>query len=157
VPEKRFGPALVAQELEKGNGVHIDAKTLRRWMLAEGLWSRQRKRAAYRQRRERREPFGELVQLEGSFHDWLEGGSPEGCLMVMVDDATGTVLCRLGEQETIWAAVGVPRACWIERYGAPWRCARTGRMSTSGSPAKRRYRRERRCLRSWDARASSWE
>jgi len=43
---------------------------------------------------------------------------PCGCLMNMVDDATGTTLCRLGEEETIWAAVGVLKA-WIERYGLP--------------------------------------
>jgi hypothetical protein len=59
-----------------------------------------------------------LVQLDGSFHDWLEGRGPGGCLMNMVDDATGTTLCRLGKEETIWAAVGVLRA-WIERYGVP--------------------------------------
>jgi hypothetical protein len=38
--------------------------------------------------------------------------------MNMVDDATGTTLCRMGQEETIWAAVGVLRA-WIERYGVP--------------------------------------
>ncbi len=43
---------------------------------------------------------------------------PRGCLMNMVDDATGTTCCRLGEQETIWAAVGVLRS-WIARYGVP--------------------------------------
>jgi hypothetical protein len=59
-----------------------------------------------------------LVQLDGSFHDWLEGRGPEGCLMNMVDDARGTTLCRLGKEETIWAAVGVLRA-WIECYGVP--------------------------------------
>src|SRR5665213_3106707 len=43
---------------------------------------------------------------------------PRGCLMNLVDDATSTTLCRLGEQETIWAAVGVLRA-WMEKYGVP--------------------------------------
>ena len=58
------------------------------------------------------------MQLDGSFHAWLEGRGPGGCLMNMVDDATGTTLCRLGKEETIWAAVGVLKA-WIERYGVP--------------------------------------
>ena len=58
--------------------------------------------------------FGELVQMDGSFHAWLEERGPGGCLMNMVDDATGVTLCRLGEQETILAAVGVLRR-WIER------------------------------------------
>src|SRR5208282_5048591 len=71
-----------------------------------------------RSRRERKAHFGELVQLDGSFHAWLEGRGPRGCLMNMVDDATGTTLCRMGQEETIWAAVGVLRT-WMERYGVP--------------------------------------
>jgi hypothetical protein len=51
--------------------------------------------------------------MDGSFEDWLEGRGPYGCLMNLVDDATSTALCRLGEPETIWAAAGVLRA-WIE-------------------------------------------
>lgn len=94
------------------DGIGIGVETLRGWMLEEGLWSRERRR------RERKAHFGELVQLDGSFHDWLEGRGPEGCLMNMVDDATGTMLSRMGEEQTIWAAVGVLKA-WIERYGVP--------------------------------------
>ncbi|HLJ14563.1 MAG TPA: ISNCY family transposase, partial [Bryobacteraceae bacterium] len=56
--------------------------------------------------------------MDSSFHQWLEERGPRGCLMNLVDDATGTTLCRLGEQETIWAAVGVLTA-WIEKYGVP--------------------------------------
>src|SRR5258708_38035492 len=69
-------------------------------MLAEGLWSRIRRRKAHRKRRERRQHFGDLVQMDGSFHAWFEERGPRGCLMNMVDDATTTTCCRLGEQET---------------------------------------------------------
>ena len=79
-----------------------------------GLWSRERKRRPYRKRRERKAHFGELVQLDGSFHAWLEERGPEGCLMNLVDDATGTTLCQLGKQETTWAAANVLRR-WIEQ------------------------------------------
>ena len=96
----------------------MDAETLRRWMLAEGLWSRERKRRRHRQRRDRKEHFGEMVQMDGSFHAWLEERGPEGCLIDMVDDATNTTWAQLGEQETIWAAADALRA-WIERYGVP--------------------------------------
>lgn len=116
--EEQFGPTLAAEHLAEEDGLVIDAETLRRWMLEEGLWTRRRRRKAHRQRRQRKAHFGELVQLDGSFHDWLEGRGPEGCLMDMVDDATSTTLCRLGEQETIWTAVGVLRA-WISQYGVP--------------------------------------
>jgi len=104
--------------LESEDGLRVDAETLRRWMLAEGLWSRERKRRRHRRRRVRREHFGEMVQLDGSFHRWLEQRGPEGCLMDLVDDATNTTLARLGEEETIWAAVDTLRA-WIEHHGVP--------------------------------------
>jgi hypothetical protein len=56
--------------------------------------------------------------MDGSFHAWLEERGPEGCLIDMADDATHTVLARLGEEETIWAVADALRA-WIERYGVP--------------------------------------
>ncbi len=113
-----FGPTLAAEHLASEDGLRMDAETLRRWMLQEGLWSRHRKRKAYRQRRERRRHFGELVQRDGSFHDWLEDRGSEGCLMNMTDDATSEVELRMGEEETIWAAANTLEA-WIEKYGVP--------------------------------------
>ena len=95
-------------------------------MLAEGLWSRARKRRMHRKRRERKEHVGELVQMDGSFHDWLEGRGRGGCLMNMVDDASGDTLARMGSEETIWAAVGVLRA-WVKKYGIPVALYRIGR------------------------------
>jgi len=115
---QRFGPTLAAEHLASEDHIELSATTVRRWMLAEGLWSRERKVREHRQRRARREHFGDLVQLDGSFHEWLEGRGPRGCLMNLVDDATGTTLCRMGEQETIWAAVGVLRS-WMAKYGVP--------------------------------------
>jgi len=114
----RFGPTLAAEHLSSEDGVTVHHDTLRRWMLAAGLWSRARKRSPHRQRRERKAHFGELVQLDGSFHPWYEDRAARGCLMNLVDDATGRTLARLGDQETIWAAVEVLRR-WIEAYGVP--------------------------------------
>jgi transposase len=116
--EIRFGPTLAAEHLAEEDGIVVDHETLRRWMLAEGLWSRQRKRTKQHQRRDRKAHLGELVQLDGSFHDWLEGRGPRGCLMDMVDDATSRTEARMGKEETIWAAVGVLLA-WIKKYGVP--------------------------------------
>jgi len=87
-------------------------------MLAEGLWSQGRKRKQHRSRRERKEHFGEMVQLDGSFHEWLEKRGPQLCLMNRVDDATSRTLSQLQEQETTWAAADVYRA-WVEKYGVP--------------------------------------
>ena len=115
---ERFGPTLAAEHLASEDGLQVEAETLRRWMLAEGLWTRERKRREHRRRRERQEHFGEMVQRDGSFHRWLQERGPKGYLMDLVDDATNTTLARLGEEETIWAAAGGLRA-WIERYGVP--------------------------------------
>jgi transposase len=115
---ERFGPTLAAEHLASEDGLAVDAETLRRWMLAEGLWSRERRRRRHRRRRERKAHFGEMVQMDGSFHRWLEERGPQGCLMDLVDDATNLTLARLGEEETIWAAAGALRA-WVERYGVP--------------------------------------
>jgi len=114
----RFGPTLAAEHLSSEDGIVIDHETLRRWMLAAGLWQRRRQRAPYRQRRERKRHFGELVQLDGSQHAWLEDRGPSGCAMTLVDDATNRVLLQFAPQETTWAAADVLRA-WIEQYGIP--------------------------------------
>ena len=116
---EQFGPTLAAEHLASEDGVHVHHDTLRRWMLAAGLWSRARRRSPHRRRRERMPHFGELVQLDGSFHAWFEQRGPQSCLLTMVDDATGRSLGRFGAQETIWAAVGVLRM-WISLiYGIP--------------------------------------
>jgi transposase len=114
----RFGPTLAAEHLATEDGLTVDHETVRRWMLAEGLWSRQRRRKPHRQRRERKAHFGELVQLDGSFHEWYEDRGPQRCLMTMVDDATSASGGRFSDQETIWAAARVLRD-WIEAYGIP--------------------------------------
>jgi len=115
---ERFGPTLAAEHLASDDGVKVDAETLRRWMLAEGLWSRERRRKQHRRRRERKEHWGELVQLDGSFEEWLPGSGRRQCLMNLVDDASSRTLSQLHPQETTWAAVEVLRA-WIEKYGIP--------------------------------------
>lgn len=114
----RFGPTLAAEHLTSEDGITVHHDTLRRWMLAAGLWSRARKRSAHRTRRERKAHFGELVQLDGSFHRWYEDRAPRGCLLTLVDDATSRTLGQLGDEETIWAAAAGLRR-WIERYGVP--------------------------------------
>jgi hypothetical protein len=115
---EEFGPTLAAEHLASDDGLAVPVETLRRWMKQAGLWQRQRQRKPYRKRRERKAHFGELVQMDGSFHEWLEGRGPRGCLMHMVDDATTTVLGRFSAEETTWAAASLLRR-WIEQYGVP--------------------------------------
>jgi transposase len=111
---ERFGPTLAAEHLAEEHGLKVDHETLRRWMLATGLWTRERKRKRYRQRRARKEHFGELLQMDGSFHRWLEERGPRGCLINLVDDATGRAVAWIAEEETTWAVADVLRA-WVEQ------------------------------------------
>jgi len=115
-PGDRLGPTLAAEHLEEDHGLKVDAETLRRWMLEAGLWSRERKRKAYRQRRTRRRHFGELVQMDGSFDAWLEDRAERACLINLVDDATSRGLGRLDSEETTWALADAYRA-WVQKYG----------------------------------------
>jgi transposase len=116
--QSRFGPTLAAEHLAREDQLEVHPETLRRWMLTEGLWSKVRKRKPHRKRRERKAHFGELVQLDGSFHEWYQKRGPRACLMNMVDDATSTVEAYLGDEETIGAAARVLRQ-WIGKYGVP--------------------------------------
>ena len=113
-----FGSTLAAEHLASDDGLVVHAETLRRWLKEAGLWQRQRRRKPYRRRREAKAHFGELVQLDGSFHEWLEERGPRGCLMHMVDDATTQALGWFSAEESIWAAATVLRR-WIERHGVP--------------------------------------
>ena len=111
-----FGPTLAAEHLAE-EGLGMSAETLRRWLRESGRRP-MRQRQPYRQRRARRAHFGELVQMDGSFHPWLEKRAGRGCLMHMVDDATSMAEGRFYAEETIWGAAGVLRR-WIEKHGVP--------------------------------------
>jgi transposase len=112
-----FGPTLASEKLEE-EGLKIDHETLRLWLLGAGLWKKRRRRSAHRSWRERRGHFGELVQMDGSIHDWFEERGGRCCLMNLVDDATGTTLSLFSEHETTEAAMLLLWA-WIEKYGIP--------------------------------------
>ena len=119
-----YGPTLAAEVLG-AEGLLVPVETLRRWLRDAGLWSPKRRRKAHRRRRERRKHCGELVQMDGSHHDWFEGRRGEAVLMVMIDDATGRIEARFFEEETQAAAFemleryarkhGLPRALYVDR------------------------------------------
>lgn len=94
-----FGPTFAAEKLAQ-RGLAVAVRTLRQWLVAEGIWQRQRKRDRHRHRRDRRECFGELVQADGSHHDWLEGRGQWMVLVVMIDDATSRTIARFYPAET---------------------------------------------------------
>lgn len=112
-----FGPTLAAEHLER-EGLRVDHETLRRWLLSKGLWSVKRRRQKHRQWRERKACFGELVQMDGSHHDWFEGRRAKAVLMVMIDDATNRTYARFFEEETTHAAYDTFER-YVRRYGLP--------------------------------------
>jgi len=112
-----FGPTLAAEKLQEDDHLYVDHDTLRGWLLEENIWHKQRKRSPYRRQRERCAQFGELIQIDGSIHDWLEDGCLR-CLLNMVDDATGKTLAHMESGETS-RCVFIVIWKWIERYGIP--------------------------------------
>lgn len=113
-----FGPTLAAEKLAESDGVRVAVRTLREWLLAAGLWQRQRRRDRHRSRRERRACFGEMVQADASGHDWLEGRGPRMVLLGMIDDATSRVVARFYEAETTEAYMDLLWR-WLRKHGRP--------------------------------------
>src|SRR6516165_8012373 len=112
-----FGPTLASEVLAE-RGLRVQRDTLRRWLMAEGLWTRKRRRDLHRSRRPRKECFGELVQADASIHDWLEGRGQTMTLVAFIDDATGRVMARFYEAETTEAYLDL-LGRWVVKYGRP--------------------------------------
>ncbi len=120
-----FGPTLAVEYLVKCDGETLSEETLRQWLIAAGMWSPRRRGAPHRQWRERREHWGELVQMDGSDHDWFEGRRGKASMMVMIDDATNWTHAKFFESETTAAAMtvfgeyvghyGLPRSLYVDR------------------------------------------
>ncbi len=113
-----YGPTLAAECLGRDDGLVVAVSTLRAWLSSAGLWQRQRRRKLHRRRRPRRERYGELVQLDGSHHDWFAGRRGWAVLMVMIDDATGRVFARLFENES-WDSAAVTLRRYTQLHGLP--------------------------------------
>ena len=119
-----YGPTLAVEALA-GESLVVPVATLRRWLREAGLWARRRERKQHRKRRVRREAIGELLQMDGSHHDWFEGRRDWAVLMVAIDDASGRILARFFEEETLAAAFtmmqiyiirhGLPQAVYVDR------------------------------------------
>jgi len=113
-----FGPTLAVEKLLERDGMELSDETLRGWLIGSGDWKKSRKRRGHRQWRERKEHSGEMVQMDGSHHDWLEGRGPECVLMGYIDDATGQGFGRFYEYEGTLPAMESFRR-YIQRYGIP--------------------------------------
>ena len=88
-----FGPTFASEKLREEENILVSRETVRKLMIEEGIWqAKQKKEKKVYQRRARRSQEGELVQADGSYHDWFEGRAPKCCLIQFVDDATSKIL-----------------------------------------------------------------
>ena len=129
-----FGPTLAAEKLAERHGITLSAETVRGWLLAKGVTHFQRRPRPHRAWRERKAHVGELVQLDGSHHDWLEGRGPRCVLMAYIDDASSRVLARFYEYEGTIPAMDSFQH-YVTRYGIPL-AVYADRHTTYQSPAK---------------------
>jgi Helix-turn-helix domain len=112
-----FGPTFAAEKLGE-RGLEVSPDTLRRWLLAEGLWQTHRRREQHRSRRPRRACFGELVQLDTSIHDWTEGRGQDMVLIHMIDDATSRLLARFYDADNVLNHMDLLLR-WLQACGRP--------------------------------------
>ena len=113
-----FGPTLLSEQLVKKEGIKISDETIRQWLITAGLAYRKRRVRPHRKWRQRKAHFGEMLQMDGSHHDWLEGRGRRMVLMGFIDDATGRAFARFYEYEgTLPAFDGLNE--YFQRYGMP--------------------------------------
>lgn len=128
-PYQGFGPTLAAEKLFEREKISISRESVRLLQVKHKLWrpKRRREKRVF-QLRERRPRFGELIQIDGSPHDWFEGRGPRCTLIVFIDDATGRLTAlRFASTETTRAyllalkdhvqAHGTPLAFYSDRHG----------------------------------------
>jgi transposase len=87
-----FGLTLATEVLLDKHELRVGRETLRRWMMAEGLWLSRTQRRSFHQPRLRRERYGELIQIDGSDHRWFEQRGEPCTLLVFIDDATSKLM-----------------------------------------------------------------
>jgi hypothetical protein len=88
-----FGPTLACEKLRELHGIVLAKETVRKLMLDAGLWIPRRLRSpTIYHPRHRRHCLGELIQIDGSDHDWFEGRAPACTMLVFIDDATSRIM-----------------------------------------------------------------
>lgn len=121
-----YGPSLFSEQLIENHSISVDHETIRRWLRSRAITTSMRRKRPHRKKRERRSCCGEMLQFDGSHHDWFEGRGAECCLLNCVDDSTGKIYLRFAVSEntqdvllTLWEYVkkyGIPRSIYTDRY-----------------------------------------
>jgi len=116
-----FGPSFAAEKLREINNINVSKETLRSYMIGWNIWRPKcGKNCSIHQQRARREYFGELVQIDGSLHDWFEGRDKKCCLIVFVDDATSKIVSmHFVPTENTQAYFECVKK-YLKKHGRPW-------------------------------------
>jgi transposase len=115
-----FGPTFAAEKLLERQSITISHETLRCWMIEAGIWQPKRAhKARIHQSRSRRPRVGELVQIDGSHHDWFEGRADKCCLLVFIDDATSKIMCMHFNHAETTLGYFTAVETYINLYGKP--------------------------------------
>jgi hypothetical protein len=114
-----FGPTLASEKLLEHDRLKVNDETLRLWLIKEALWQAKSRRIGKALSwRERKAHLGEMVQLDGSHHDWLEGRGPKLVLMGYIDDATGRFYGKFYGYEGTLPAMDSLKG-YIKQHGIP--------------------------------------
>jgi transposase len=117
---KGFGPTLAHEKLVEKEKLRLSDESVRKLMIEENLWKpRKAKKVVVHQLRERRACFGELIQIDGSRHDWFEGRAETCVLLVFIDDATGQVVQLLFVESESFFSYCQAAEGYFKRYGKP--------------------------------------
>ena len=130
-----FGPTLTQEKLAERDHIRVGRETVRRWLRAAGLWAPQRHGREPHRWRPRKAAWGEMLQMDGSHHEWLEGRGPRLVLMAYIDDATSRVFARFYDYEGTTPALE-SFARYVRRYGLP-QSLYADRHTTYRSPGRR--------------------
>jgi len=115
-----FGPTLASEKLSERDGIIVSKETVRQIMINAGLHqAKTRKKERIHPLRERRKHRGELVQMDGSYHAWLEDRAEKACLLLLVDDATSEILAgEFVEHESYFAYAALCKR-YFQQHGLP--------------------------------------
>jgi predicted DNA-binding protein (UPF0251 family) len=115
-----FGPTLASEKLFERDGVKVSKETVRQIMITSGMHKpKNRKKDKARPLRQRRPRRGELVQIDGSYHAWLEDRAEKACLLLFIDDATSEILAaEFVEHESFWSYAALCKR-YFRQYGLP--------------------------------------
>ena len=115
-----FGPTFLGEKLLENHSISVSKETLRQLMISENIWTtKRRKKARIHQMRERRSCFGELIQIDGSPHDWFEDRGEKCCLLVFIDDATSRIVSMRFEEAETTAGYFKAMREYIIKHGLP--------------------------------------